>query len=111
VCNTLSLHDALPISVDISVDVVMDRLYRKFEEEFRVKIRRRLDQFFAINNWEFGEQLREIDITKTLSDLREITNIDITFTTDNPNNGGNIVSSRFFEIIRPDVINITFTFE
>jgi len=99
------------IAVDISVDVVMNRLYRKFEEEFRVKIKRRLDQFFAINNWEFGEQLREIDITKTLSDLKEITNIDITFTTDNPNNGGNIVNSRFFEIIRPDVTNITFTFE
>ena len=86
-------------------------LCRKFEEEFRIKIKRRLDQFFAINNWEFGEQLREIDITKTLSDLKEIKNIDIAFTTDNPNNGGNIVNARFFEIIRPDVINITFTFE
>ena len=56
-------------------------------------------------------QLKEIDITKALSDLKEITNIDITFTTDDPNNGGNIVLARFFEIIRPDVTTIGFTFE
>jgi hypothetical protein len=43
--------------------------------------------------------------------LKEITNIDITFTTDDPNNGGNIVLARFFEIIRPDVTTIGFTFE
>ena len=82
-----------------------------FRSEFRVKIQRRLDQFFAISNWEYGENLREIDITKTLSDLKEITSIDISLTTDDPNNSGKIVNARFFEIIRPDVISITFTYD
>ena len=111
ITDFICIRNGFIISVDINIDIVMDRLYRKFEEEFRVKIQRRLDQFFAISNWEFGEQLKEIDITKTLSDLKEITSIDVSFTTDNPNNSGNIVNSRFFEIIRPDVTTITFTFE
>ena len=107
----ICIRNGVVIAVDINVDVVMDRLYRKFEEEFRVKIQRRLDQFFAISNWEYGENLREIDITKTLSDLKEITSIDISLTTDDPNNSGKIVNARFFEIIRPDVISITFTYD
>ena len=111
ITDFICIRNGSIIYVDISIDVVMDRLYRKFEEEFKVKIQRRLDQFFAVSNWEFGEQLRDVDITKTLSDLKEITNIDVTFTTDNPNNGGHLVNARFFEIIRPDVTNITFTFE
>lgn len=111
ITDFICIKNGFIISVDINIDVTMDRLYRKFEEEFRVKIQRRLDQFFAIANWEYGEQLKEIDITKILSDLKEITNIDVSFTTDNPNNSGNIVNARFFEIIRPDVVTVNFTFE
>jgi hypothetical protein len=105
------IRNGIVLSVDITIDIVMDRLYRKFQEEFRVKIQRRLDQFFAVSNWEFGEQLRDIDITKALSDLKEISSIDITFTTDDPNNGGNIVNARFNEIIRYDILTIGFTYE
>ena len=111
ITDFICIRNGSVISVDITIDVTMDRLYRKFEEEFKVKIQRRLDQFFAIANWEYGENLRDIDITKVLSDLKEITNIDITFTTDNPNNGGNLVTTKFYEIIRPDVVTVGFTFE
>lgn len=111
ITDFICIRNGSIINVDINIDITMDRLYRKFEEEFRVKIQRRLDQFFALANWEYHENLKDIDITKVLSDLKEITNIDITFTTDNPNNGGNLVTSKFYEIIRPDVITIGFTFE
>jgi len=105
------IRDGQVISVDINVDIVMDRLYRKFEEEIRVKIQRRLNSFFALNNWEYGEELIELDITKTISDIKEIKNVDITFITSDPQNGGNRVSARFYEIIRPDMINVGFTYE
>lgn len=107
----LCIRDGQVILVDTTVDVVMDRLYRKFEDEFRVKIQRRLDAFFALSNWEYGETLREVDVTKVLSDLKEINSIDLNFSTNDPNNGGNTVTSRFFEIIRPDVTVINFTYE
>lgn len=105
------LRDGQVILVDLTVDVVMDRLYRKFEDEFRVKIQRRIDAFFALSNWEYGETLREVDVNKVLSDLKEINSIDLNFDTNDPNNSGNVVTSRFFEIIRPDNITINFTYE
>ena len=111
ITDFICIRNGSVVSVDITIDITMDRLYRKFEEEFRVKIQRRLDQFFAVANWEYWENLKDIDVTKVLSDLKEITNIDITFTTDNPNNGGNLVTTKFYEIIRPDVVTIGFTFE
>lgn len=106
----LCIRDGQVLLVDVQIDINMDRLYRKFEEELRVKIQRRLDAFFALSNWEYGENLKELDITKTVSDLREITSIDVTFITDDPNNGGNLVTTKFYEIIRPDVITVAFTY-
>ena len=105
------IRDGVVVSVDISIDVVLDRMYRKFEEELRVKIQRRLDAFFALNNWEYAENLRDLDINKALADLKEINRIDIEFTTNNPSNGGHLVTTKFYEIIRPDVITIAFTYE
>lgn len=107
----LCIRDGQVLSVDISIDIVLDRLYRKFEDEFRVKIQRRLDAFFALTNWEYGEDIRDTDIAKALSDLREIIRMDIEFTTNDPNNGGHLVTCKFFEIIRPDVTTISFTYE
>lgn len=107
----ICIRDGQVISVDTTVDVVMDRLYRKFEEEFRVKIQRRLDAFFALSNWDYGETLRDVDVMKVLSDLKELNSIDLNFSTNDPNNSGNIVTSRFFEIIRPDTTFINFTYE
>jgi hypothetical protein len=99
------------VYVDISLDVVLDRTYRKFEDELRVKIKRRLDSFFVLQNWDYGMNLRDSDVVKSLSDLKEVSHYEITFTTNDPNNGGSIVTTRFFEIIRPDVIDIIFTYQ
>lgn len=105
------IRDGVVVSVDLSIDVVLDRLYRKFEEELRIKMQRRLDAFFALNNWEYGETLRDLDINKVLADIKEINRIDVEFMTNNPENGGHLVTTKFYEIIRPDVINIAFTYE
>ena len=104
------IRDGQIVFVDISIDITSDRLYRKFEEELRVKVQRRIDAFFAISNWEYGESLKEIDITQTLSDMREFTSIDIAFITNDPNNGGSLVTTKFYEIIRPDTITVNFTY-
>jgi hypothetical protein len=50
-------------------------------------------------------------LQKVLSDLKRINRVDLNFSTNDPNNGGNTVTSRFFEIIRPDVTVINFTYE
>jgi hypothetical protein len=105
------IRDGQIIMVDIVLDVVLDRLYRKFEDELRIKIQRRLDSFFNLNNWDYGQNLKDSDIIKILSDLKEITSYEIHFTTNDANNGGSVVSAKFYEIIRPDVTDIVFTYE
>lgn len=107
----ICIRDGSIISTDITVDVVLDRFYRKFEEELRVKILRRIDAFFSLQKWEFKQSLKDNDIIKSLSDLKEINRFEITFVTNDSNNGGSTVTAKFYEIIRPDIIDIAFTYE
>lgn len=99
------------ILVDVSIDVVLDRFYRKFEEELKIQIERRISSFFNLQKWDYNQNLRDKDLIKALSDIKEVKNYEITFVTNDPNNGGSTVTTRFYEIIRPDVINIAFTYE
>jgi hypothetical protein len=105
------IRDGQVVVVDTNIDVVLDRFYRKFEDELRIKIQRRLDAFFALKNWEYGQTLRDSDMIKSLSDLREIQRFEVNFVTNNSENGGSSVTTKFYEIIRPDTTDITFTYE
>ena len=98
------------LSVDVSVDVTLDKFYRKFELEMKNKISTRIDSFFSLNNWEFGQALHGIDITKALADLKDIQSVDVALSTTDPNNSGSIVTAKFFEVIRPDQITISFIY-
>jgi hypothetical protein len=105
------IRDGQVVVVDTGLDVVMDRFYRKFEDELRIKIQRRLDSFFALKNWEYGQTLRDSDMIKSLSDLKEIQRYEVNFITNDADNGGSRVTTKFYEIIRPDTTDITFTYE
>lgn len=107
----LCIRDGKIISVDISLDIVLGRFYRKFEDELRVKIQRRVDTFFNLQKWDYGQTLRDSDLIKILSDLKEISRFEINFLTNDPENGGSIVTAKYNEIIRPDTVNLTFTYE
>lgn len=99
------------VFVDTNLDVVLDRFYRKFEDELRIKIQRRLDAFFSLQKWEYGQTLRDSDMIKALSDLKEVGRYEVSFVTNDTENGGNSVTTKFYEIIRPDTVDITFTYE
>jgi hypothetical protein len=105
------IKDGEIVSVDITLDVILSRLYRKFEDQLRTIINRKLTQFFALPNWDFGESLKATDVVKALSGINEVDNFEATLTTNDPNNSGNIVTTRFSQIIRPDIVNITFIYE
>ncbi len=104
------IRDGIIISTDIVIDISMDRFYRKFEEEIRVRVLRRVNAFFTLNNWEYGQTLRDSDLIKNTSDVGEIKSIDATFTTNDLNNSGQTVTARFYEIIRPDTITVNFIY-
>lgn len=97
--------------VDTTIDVVLNRIYRKFEEELRVKIQRRIQNFFSLPKWDFKKDLKESDVLKILSDIAEVNRYDISFVTNDPNNSGSNVLAKYYEIIRPDNIDVNFTYE
>lgn len=110
ITDFVCIRDGEIIDVDVSIDVTMDRSNKKFEPEFQVEIERRVTSFFNLNNWEFGDDLREIDLVKELTDIKQIETMDITFTTNDEDNSGSLVTTKFFEIVRPDDITINFIF-
>jgi hypothetical protein len=104
------IRDGIVVAVDITIDITVDKSMRKNKEELDLRIRRQINNFFLLNNWDYGQSLKETDLVKALSDIKEIESFDATFVTDNPDNGGDIVTAKFYEIVRPDTININYIF-
>lgn len=107
----ICVKDGVIILTSISVDVVLDKYYRTFEENIKSKIERNLTIFFNLNNWDYGQTLRSTDIIKTLSTIQEPYRYEVTLTTDDPANSGSQVLAKYFQIIRPDLIDIQFQYE
>lgn len=111
ITDKICIKDGVIIEVDVNIDLTLDKFYRKFEDETRVKIERRIDSFFSLNNWDYEKTLKVVDLVKELSDVKEINNFEVNFTTDDPDNSGEIVTTKFYEIIRPGTIEISFIYE
>lgn len=105
------IKDGTVLMVDISIDVVMDKFYRKFEDENKIRVKRKIDGFFNLKNWDYKKTLRSEDITKELSEIREAKRFEMTFLTNDENNSGTLVSAKFNEIIRQDTVSINFIYE
>lgn len=105
------IRDGTVIPVDVSIDVVVDKFFMKLKEELSIRLSNQAARFFSLNNWEYGQTLRDTDLIKMLSEVAEIRQFDVTFTTDDPDNSGDTVTARYFEIVRPDNISVSFTFQ
>lgn len=111
ITDYICIKDGEIVEVDVQVDVVLDKYYKKFEDEFRVKIRRATDAFFSLNNWDYGQDLKSIDLIKQISDIKEIRTINLNFITEDENNSGDLVSAKYYQIIRPQTVEINFVYE
>jgi hypothetical protein len=105
------IRDGRIVSVDINIDVILNRSYRKFEDELRIKIQRRIDGFFALSKWSYGQTLRDSDLVKSLSDIKEIDRFEINFNAVNFPQDGTNITTNFYEIIRPSTNDIVFTYQ
>jgi hypothetical protein len=111
----LCIKDGKVILVDITIDVFLDKTYKKVEQSLHNRIMELLAYHFALPNWDFGKPLRTSDIIKSLSDVKEIRHMEVTFLTPKTidSNEGNVdmVSTSYNEIIRPDNISLNFTYK
>ncbi len=111
----LCIRDGQIVLVDIVMDVLVENVYKRDERDLREKIGRRLAEFFSLNNWEYGQSLKDGDLIKILADIKELEQIDITFTTEKSiegdEGGVSLVSTNFNEILRPDNIHVNFNYK
>lgn len=105
------IRDGQILLVDASIDITLDKSLRKFELEIKENINVRINNFFALSNWNYGQALRATDLVKELSEIKQIKNISITFTTNLEDNSGEVVVSNYYEIIRPDTLEISFLYD
>jgi hypothetical protein len=111
ISDYLCIKDGVVKYVDTVIDLNVNKFYRKFSEEIRQKVIQRINLFFSLNNWEYGKPLRGVEISQSLADIKEISSINLTFTTSDIDQVGDTVSAAYYEIIRPDSTNIVLTFE
>lgn len=111
ITDYICIRDGVVVYVDITVEVILDRFYRKFEEELRATISNRLTSFFSLNKWEYGKPLKDTDVIKSLSDIKQINSYVVELTTNDPDNSGSLVTTDYYEIIRPDTITLSFMYE
>lgn len=108
--DIICIKNGQVLSVDIAVEAIVPRVNRKFEAEIRERITNRINSYFALNNWEYDQNLTETDLIKQLSDVKEVSSYDITLITDDEDNSGNMVVTKYYEIIRPEDVTLEFTY-
>jgi len=96
--------------VDVNVDLVLDKFYKKFQDEYKTRVIRGVNSFFSLNNWDYGQTLRESDVIQELGVIKEIRSININFLTSDDAET-DVVTTNFFEIIRPQNIEVNFIYE
>jgi len=111
ITDHVCIRDGVVIIVDVALDVLVDKFYRKFEDEIKERINLKINTFFSLNKWDYGQDLKSSDMIKELADIKEIKGTETNFVTDNESNSGEIVTARFFEIVRPGSIDINFIYE
>ena len=111
ITDYVCLKDGTVIDVEVSIEAVLNRLHRKFELEIKTQIEDGVNSFFDLINWEFGQDLTVETLTKSLSSINRVDSFSVSFVTSDATNSGTEVAAQYFEIIRPDTIDISFMYE
>ena len=106
----LCIRDGTVIYVDTAIEVSVDKSFVTLQDQINTSIVNQVNSFFSLANWEYGQTLNSTDLTRSLANINQVTNFTISFTTSDPNNSGDSVYAQYYEIIRPDEINISFIY-
>ena len=107
--DSVCIKDGEVVDVNILIDVTLDKFYKKFEDDIRASMENKIELYFDLTNWEYGQALQESDIIQALSDIRQIKSIDIVFSTiEVPSS--KIITTKYYEIIRPESVTINFLY-
>ena len=85
--------------------MICDKFYKKFADQITQSVNMAVNDFFNLNNWEFGQDLQAVDLVKALANISQISSVSITFTTDVASSV-DVVSANFYQIIVPNHVQI-----
>ena len=97
------IKDGVVVYVDISITATLDVLYKKYQNEVQQSILNITNKFFSINNWDFGQSLRSIDLIKALAIITQVDDVTVSFNLQNNDTTLTEVNVNFYEIIRPSI--------
>jgi hypothetical protein len=110
--DSICVKDGVIIDVEVIVDVVMSNFYKSQQDKVESQIRRNLEIFFNLQNWDYGQNLKNIDILKALNNIAEPLSYTITLHNIDSSQDQATVPARYFEIIRPfGTPRITFNYQ
>jgi hypothetical protein len=107
----LCIRDGEVLLVDVSIDLTISNFYQKFSDEIQAQATQAVNIFFNVNNWDYGESLQDTDIVKILANITEVETITVSFTTNEPGQSDTLVTPTYYQVIRPDSINIVLNFD
>ena len=112
ITDDVCIRDGLVVYVQVSVAVIINNFYKPFEDRIKSQIQNSLDVFFNLNNWDYGQTLKQTDVVKALNNVTEPTSYDISLVTITDSKSVSVVITKYFEIIRPyGDVQITFEYE
>jgi Baseplate J-like protein len=109
ITDYVCIKDGEIVEVDVSVEVKVSRINRKFEQEIKTNVENRISQFFRLSDWDYGMPLKENDLVRYLASVKQAEGFEIFFKTET--SVGDNVIPRFYQIIRPDAVEISFMYE
>jgi hypothetical protein len=109
ITDYICIKDGQVVEVDASIEITLSRINKKFEQEIRVNIQNKIDEFFSLKNWDYGQNLRDSDMIKSLAAIKQAESFDIVFSTNS--GSGDVVQAKFYEIVRPGLIEVAFMYQ
>ncbi len=112
ITDNICIRDGSVVYVSVSIAVIINNFYKPFEDRIRGQIEGSLSTFFNLNNWDYGQTLKQTDVVKALNSVTEPNSYDISLVTISDSKSVPYVTTRYFEIIRPyGDTQITFEYE
>lgn len=105
------IRDGVVISVDVVITLFLDNFYQKFQQSIQANVLNRVNNFFALTNWDYGQALRDTAVIKSFSDMKEINDAQVSFVTNDVTNNGSLINAAYYQIIRDDNVTINMIFE
>lgn len=106
--TSVCIRDGSLISQNIEVQLIADPRHRRNQAAIEEEARVRVEDFMDLSEWDFGEELRRVDIIRALAGIEGVVSTDVVFGENDfdEDPDPNIIRPSFNQIVRPGDISV-----